>query len=477
MLVVGLFAVLGWDSILPDQSDALTLAHLPVRASTIFFAKICALATGLAVTVAALNALLCLPAPLAFAPWNSGLLGLPRAFLAYWFTMFAAGAFIFCCVLWARGVAALVLPRQHFLRVSSFLQVATFCLFVCVYFLEPSPATQNHFWVKYSPSYWFLGLFQQLNGSMQPTFAPLAMRAWLGLAIVGIAIAVVYPLSHFRTLVCIVEEPDIVPRFRRLNWLPPLGDSLKTAVGHFSIRTLLRSRKHRLILAFYMGVGFALTILFLGLLSGLQGPGASTSRAWHYPNAHMVVPGVMMMIFGVIGMRVVFAVPLDLGANWTFRIVPLPGLPECLAASRRALLVLAVAPVWTGWAVVFLWLWPFWPAVGHLTVFALLGIVTAEMALRGFHKIPFTCSYLPGRSNLHLTFWICIFVFGFLVDQGVVHELRALRHPASYALMIVILLTSAILARRQTEWLAGAQALRFEEIPEPAVFGLGLHRN
>ena len=141
MLIVGLFAVLSWDSMLPDQRDVLVLAPLPVRASTMFLAKVAAIATGLAVTVAAFNVLPGLPAPLAFAAPNSGLIGLPRSFAAYWITMFAAGAFILCCVLGLQGLAAQVLPRRQFLRVSSFLQIAAFCLFVSVYFLQPSLAS------------------------------------------------------------------------------------------------------------------------------------------------------------------------------------------------------------------------------------------------------------------------------------------------------------------------------------------------
>jgi hypothetical protein len=485
MLVVGLFAVLSWDSTLPDQRDVLVLAPLPVRASTIFLAKVSAMATGLAITVTALNGLAAIPAPLVFAPLNSGIAGLPRSFAAYLITMFAAGAFIFCCILGIQGAATVVLPRRTFLRLSSILQIGAFCLFVCVYFLEPSPASpgaltaaQNHYWLTYSPSYWFLGLFQQLNGAMQPAFAPLALHAWLGLAIAGCATALVYSPSYFQTLRRIAEEPDIVPRYHYMNWLPRLGNALETAVGQFSIRALLRSRKHRLILAFYLGVGFALTILFVGMLSGLLQPGAaSASDLWHRPSAQLVVPSMMMMIFGVIGTRVIFAMPLDLGANWTFRIAPLPGLPECMAANRRTLLLLAVAPIWTGWAVIFLWLWPWWPAVGHVVVFALLGVLTAEISLGGFHKIPFTCSYLPGKSNLHLTFWICILVFGILLDQGVILELRALRHPASFALMILSLLVAAVLARRRTGWLAVAEELRFEELPVPGVLDLGLHHD
>src|ERR1700688_3883305 len=40
MLVVGLFAVLSWDSTFPDRRDVLVLAPLPVRARTMFLAKV-----------------------------------------------------------------------------------------------------------------------------------------------------------------------------------------------------------------------------------------------------------------------------------------------------------------------------------------------------------------------------------------------------------------------------------------------------
>jgi hypothetical protein len=100
------------------------------------------------------------------------------------------------------------------------------------------------------PSYWFLGLFQQWNGS--PALAVLARRAWIGLAVALSSTAAAYALSYFRTLRKIVEEPDIVGGARSGTWLPRMGNALETALVQFSVRTLLRSRLHRVILAFYL---------------------------------------------------------------------------------------------------------------------------------------------------------------------------------------------------------------------------------
>jgi len=51
MLVVGLFAILSWDSTFPDRRDVTVLAPLPIRSRTIFFAKVAAVATALSVTI------------------------------------------------------------------------------------------------------------------------------------------------------------------------------------------------------------------------------------------------------------------------------------------------------------------------------------------------------------------------------------------------------------------------------------------
>src|SRR5258708_34355097 len=67
MLVVGLFAVLSWDSTFPDRRDVLVLAPLPVHARTMFLAKVAAVATALSLTVALLHGASGIIWPIAFA--------------------------------------------------------------------------------------------------------------------------------------------------------------------------------------------------------------------------------------------------------------------------------------------------------------------------------------------------------------------------------------------------------------------------
>src|SRR5882672_11821140 len=55
MLVVGLFAVLSWDTTFPDRRDVLVLAPLPVLARTLCLAKVAAVATAMSLTVVLLH--------------------------------------------------------------------------------------------------------------------------------------------------------------------------------------------------------------------------------------------------------------------------------------------------------------------------------------------------------------------------------------------------------------------------------------
>ena len=182
-----------------------------------------------------------------------------------------------------------------------------------------------------------------------------------------------------------------------------------------------------------------------------------------------------MMSSAVVGARVVFSMPLELRANWIFRVMPPPGVPRCLAASRRALYGLAVTPVWAVLAALFFWIWPWRAAAGHLLVLGLLGMIVAELCLHGFQKIPFTCSYLPGKSYFHMA--VLVFVgLMFLINKGAALERSALEDPARYAKMVAGLSIVAVLARWRTAAKANsAEAeLQFEEEPDPVIVSLGL---
>jgi len=263
MLVVGIFALLSWESTFPDRRDVYVISPLPVRGKTIFIAKVAAAASSLGLTVLALHCLAGLTWPGALMPRGAGFLAWLRCVAAYWITLPAAGAFLYCAMLGLQGIVGL-LPRPWFLRISSFLQIGAFALFLGVIFLQPSlmttkalAAPENQRALAWLPDYWFMGLFNVISGqNPHPALSRLADRAIIGFAIALLIALVAFVLSWLRTMRKIAEEPDILPSTRGGLWLPRFGSSPQTALVQFTLRTLGRSRQHRMNLAFYLGVGF-----------------------------------------------------------------------------------------------------------------------------------------------------------------------------------------------------------------------------
>ena len=242
-----------------------------------------------------------------------------------------------------------------------------------------------------SPSYWFLGLFQAISGS--PALAPLAGRAIVGLLVAVVTATGLCALSYVRTLRRMSEQPDIPPGVRAAWPLPSVGSPLDTAVVHFTVRTLLRSAPHRVIYAFYLGIGFALSAVFLKTPRAQPlTEDVATLTSWDETSLPLIVSSVVMLVCAVVGARLTFAMPRDLAANWMFRSLPVRGGSRYAAARRRAFCILAAGPVWVLSAGVFLAQWPWLPAIGHLIILGLIGSILVELSLSGSQGIPFTCA-------------------------------------------------------------------------------------
>jgi hypothetical protein len=479
MLAVGLFAVLSWDATFPDRRDVMVLAQLPVRATTLFLAKVAGSGTVLGLCILALNVVSGITWPLVFA--HGGLVGIVRSFAAYWCTIFASGAFLFCSVLAVQGFAAQLLPRHYFLRLSTFLQLAAFCLFLGIYFLQPGLVTQvaitnpeNQRVFAWLPSYWFLALFNQLNSSMHPGFTLLVRRAWIGLALSLSGALSALLLCYFRTMRKIVEEPDIIPKANGWHWSPSLGSALQTAMLAFSFRSLVRSRQHRIVIAFYLGVGFAVALSCLNIPAAQQD---LARPSLHPASLRFLISTIVMMSFAVVGIRVAFSLPVSLPANWILRITQVHPSQDYIATTRRSLLVLAVAPILIGSATCSLPFQPWRQVAGHIAVLGLLGVLFTELSLLGFHKIPFTCSFLPGKANVQFAFWAYLLLLIPLTEKSARFEQSALEDPLKYLLALSVVGIVALALWIWNTLQADSALLNFEELPPAEIMGLGLSRD
>ena len=468
VLTVGLITVITWDATFPDRRDVLVLAPLPVRPRTLLAAKVTASGAVLGLAVLALNAV----PSLVLAMRLSTSYGFFRSFAAFWIATLGLVLFLYGSVLTLQGFAALLLPWRLFLRVSALLQILAFAYFLCSFFMLPSIPVQvmalpiAHRIVAWTPTYWFYALCVQLNGVLPASLAWMAMRAWMALAVAVVGAVASLLLCYVHTMRKTVEEPDLVPAGRGWGWALRFGSPLKTAVILFSVRALTRSRQHRLAFAFYVSIVFAIA---LGTIKyGIAMP------APHPLTQDFLLNTILMMSFAVVGLRSVFSLPISLNANWVLRITQLRPTPEYTAATRATLILLAVIPVIVVTAVLAMTFRPLQEVGGHLVILLLIGCVLADLCLIGFYKVPFTCSYLPGKSNVQFVFWGFLVLFVPLAMRFASLEQRALNSLPRFLCVTGVLVAVVAALRVFNYYRAKTAGIYFEELPEEVITTLGL---
>ena len=277
-----------------------------------------------------------------------------------------------------------------------------------------------------------------------------------------------YLISYRRHRALLVEGTGLkVPRRRWpaavLEWLIP--DPRQQAVLVFITKTLVGSSQHRMILMGYGGFGLAI------LLSGMLGMRGLVEPERVVP-ACFVYAHVILLIFLLIGVRHLFAMPTELGANWTFRITELDGRRQWMRAVDRLVLVSgAVVMLAIPFPVEFKLLG--WRAVAESLLFVLFGLLCYEWAFSSWEKLPFTCSYLPGKTP---GWQLAAEFLGLLTLLPVVSTimLACLYNRAGFLVVLAVLLAAWVRFRalRRETW--GKVSLKYEDLPDPEIHGLDL---
>jgi len=489
MIAAGLVAIVVWENALPDRRDARILGALPVSTRAFVTGRLLALAQLFSLFFATLGLI-----PSVFFSGIAAAYDEPGGFVGMSLAQLAAalaGALTtFCGVIALQCIVISSLGRAMAQRAAVVIQVLFAIALVQMIVFLPSlgrsmkdgnlaPDWLSSPAAAMLPSVWFLGLFEVLTGLGGRNAFPLA--GWALAATSGSVIAAValYALSYPALAAQALETapPDITwsGRWRRRAWKPSvraLGGprAVRTAVRQFTIRTLSRSRQHRTLLALYLGLGLAVvvsSILPLALQRGMA--------AFVRPGVSILAAPLVLMFVALVGMRVAFAIPVDIKANWVIRLREPGEIVAAMDGACTAMLSWAVLPFVLLGGISAGALWGFGAGAKHAIVTALLGWFLAEVLVLRLCKIPFTCTYLPGRSEIK-TLWPLYFTaFTTFTYSMAGLEVELLRWTRGFTWFIVLVSCAAVIARvARRRWLAEQPGLRFAE-EEPGALFEGFH--
>ncbi len=409
--VMGLVTILEWEMLFPDRMDFLILGPLPIRAREMLGAKAAALAGFVGLLLVGTNGL-------------SGLMYPMVAKAGFWWPAVAhatavgmAGVFAVLAFLALSGVLRCVLSPGWFRVVSPAVQMVSVMGLVlvllgylrCADSLEAplSGGMGRLAFVRWLPPVWFLGVYDRmLYGAGAPGFAGEAARhaVWGTAVAAGVAL-VTYPLAWARMRRSAVEG-DAGRRRAPAAWWAGLVHRVvrrpgERAVFGFVGQTMRRNTRYQVYLAMYCGTGLALAVA-CGVAVGPGGLGVSER------GVRAVMP--LLLFWVVAGLRTAFAMPLEMGARWVFRMAGGDGV-GAMAAPRRW----AVAAAMGVAGVVLLGLWGVGMGWRGMVVQGVLGVCLGVLLGDGFFfrpRVPFTQPRMPGRVNFPLTLTLYVGVLG-----------------------------------------------------------------
>jgi hypothetical protein len=307
--------------------------------------------------------------------------------------------------------------------------------------------------VLLAPPAWFMGLERVLLGNRD---ADVLLLTRLAAGASGVA-AVVAASSYvilYRRFDRVVLRSFGVPNRRAHCWRI-LKHPARAAVRDFTAATFRRSALHQGVIIGLSACGVALSIdglLRAGVMPWFEALPASRREIL---SGVAALPFPLIIVLGIAA-RTALALPIEPKANWIFRMTEDDAnrVDELRAAERVLILVAACIPV----ALTL----PFQCAVAGprgliaAAITAMVGLLWVEALLWDWRRIPFTCSYMPGRHSVAQSFVIGLSLFVVVNTGGSALETAAFRASSPVVgLMGVAVLTVPVLAfrrRRRRRW-------------------------
>jgi hypothetical protein len=482
MLIVGFVTVLLCPLLFPDEIDYQVLTPLPLTRAHVFGAKLAAVAIAGGTVIVAVSAISSFWFPLATAGRRAPYPVLARI-AAHAAASVAGSAWMFAAVAALQGLTLVLIPVR-WRRAGVALQATlVIVLLLSARYIATLPATlvsseaMNTMPLAVFPAAWFFGVEQWLlDPGRADGYSTAAANAGKATGVVVLIVAATYAVLY-RTAERLAGMSRISGRVRPrpalLSWIETHLHvrSPAFAVTSFIVTGLTRSRLHQFIFILISGAGAA---VLAGPISTAMDTGAlSPHRAQLAMHAALTAPLVASLAM-TLALRAAFLLPMDRGAAWIFRLTEDAG-------SRGAALD-AVAGFFTAAALiasltVAAIVQP--PVFGTATVFAaaltaLAAWLAVEVVVADWNRLPFTCSYLPGKRVLAYNLGVLLSAYFVFVYLGAQLLRWSLSSPLRTVAGAALLTAGCMALRRMRRRTWGMQPFEFEDYDPLAVRSLGL---
>ena len=458
MWIVTSVTILIGHAVFPDETDFRVLMALPITRRLVFGAKLAALALFAARFIAAAQVAL---APLfvltAMGSFADGTFILST--LAYGTATLLASAFSILAVIALQGLILIGAPRGRLVAFAATLRSAMLCALVISLPLlirlpfQTRALREGAFWVSLTPPAWFMGLERVLLGDRHAHMVQMATLAIVAFAAVAGVAATSYALLYQRFDRVMAKPSGGMQSWRERGtawrWSQRTRRPVLSAIRAFTWLTLRRSVMHQGIVVALGAVGLGLAVNTFIRADFFQWRATGDP-----PNSRLVIAAIWatfaLMFVAVLAVRTALLVPVELKANWIFRIIEQDDRRvDQLKAGLRSVMTLGVvvpallvAPI--QWTVIRQDVFPV------LASTILWGWLFVEILMRDWGRIPFTCSYIPGKGFLPQTILKGLGSFVVFTTLGsALARSTMIGFPIVLYFEAVVLIAAVALARRR----------------------------
>jgi hypothetical protein len=323
------------------------------------------------------------------------------------------------------------------------------------------------------PPLWFVGLYETLLGTRDLFFRAGALKAGvvLGLAFLGfIAAAALSYARHVRRTLETARRPGQGPAGLRTAWRRLLAAAVlrtpeERAVHGFFTATLRSSPRHRMPLVYSAAAGSAVVLTLI----------AAHRQAFQTltpTNGFLLVVPLIPTFAVLAGVRAVADRPAALEANWIFRLTESGRTRLYASGLKKAVVLRFLLPWFASVTAVHAALWDIREAGLHGAFGLVVSFLALEILFFRYRKVPFACSWAPGK--LRLQFTAIPALVGLLLLMAALAEIEKgiLASAGRGFLYLGLAAAVAIALRQRNRRFYRTAALLFEEEPLGAIIEL-----
>ena len=418
MLAAAFLAATTWEAVFPDGRDQEVVGVLPVKAHVFAASRLAAAVKVAVIFIGLVN----LPAALLYSLFAMGhplfAWNFPGLFIGHALATMLASLSVFFALLTLRGMTAVVFGAGAGKWLGAVLQLVTVvAMFETLFFL---PGILNTLVTRVMngdpsalmlPPVWFAALHAWLIGTAGPLLKDAMIPGLMAFTVTSVLVVPIYLLPAGwlgrRALEKRSRERAAATTFV-VHTVSTLANARPGVRGVFlfAVASLVRSRRHHLVLATYLGMAVAMSIISIFMIDDRGSIKLDRPASW------MLTLPMLFLFFAVQGLRASFRIPTEVEANWPFRISQ-PSLSTCVNATVLVVVTLAVLPIA---GATLLTIGPRWPIANTALVLVLqmlAAVMLIELTLLKWRKVPFACAHAPSPDLLKA--WWPLYAFAMYI--------------------------------------------------------------